>query len=106
VLVGNWYEELGILVKNGAIDEEFVLDRWSQNITSAWRRLLPLIAWMRKAQNIDSLWENFEYLTVLAEDWFVRHPAGTYPAGVRRLQMPETWPVPPPEDARRNEAAR
>lgn len=106
ILVGNWYEELGILVKNGAIDEEFVLDRWSQNITTTWRRMLPFIAWLRKAQNTGSIWENFEYLTVLAEDWFVRHPAGTYPVGVRRLAMPETWPVPPPHKAGRNEAAR
>ena len=95
VLVGNFYEELGILVKNGAIDEDLVLDRWSSNITGAWGRMARYIAWGRKAANSNLVYENFEYLTVLAEDWLAENEAGTYPQGVRRLPMPETWPLAP-----------
>jgi Domain of unknown function (DUF4760) len=96
VLVGNFYEELGILVKHGAIDRDLVLDRWSANVRGAWRRMAPYVAWLRKAENSEAVWENFEYLTVLAEDWFVEHSSGAYPQDVRRLTMPETYPVPPP----------
>ena len=96
VLVGNFYEELGILVKNGAIDKDLVLDRWSSNIMGAWERMARYIAWARKAANTNLLYENFEYLTVLAEDWLNENAAGTYPKGVRRLPMPETWPLAPP----------
>jgi len=95
VLVGNFYEELGILVKSGAIDKDLVLDRWSANIMGAWRRMARYIAWNRKAANSNLVYENFEYLTVVAEDWLSKNAAGTYPRGVRRLPMPETWPLAP-----------
>jgi hypothetical protein len=37
------------------------------------------------------LWENFEYLTVLAQDWMAAHPKGTYPGGVRRITVMDEW---------------
>ncbi|MBV8172042.1 MAG: DUF4760 domain-containing protein [Candidatus Eremiobacteraeota bacterium] len=98
VLVGNFYEELGILVKNEAIDKDLVLDRWSANITGAWERMARYIAWARKCSNSDLVYENFEYLVVLAEDWLERYAGGTYPKGMRRLTMPDTWPFPPDTD--------
>ena len=93
LLAGNFYEELGILVKNGAIDKDLVFDRWSANIMGTWHRMVPYIAWLRKAQGSNLVWENFEYVTVLAEDWINVHAGGTYPQGVRRLPLPETWPI-------------
>ena len=39
----------------------------------------------------DALWENFEYLAVLAQDWLAMHPKGTYPAGVRRLTLKDEF---------------
>jgi hypothetical protein len=35
----------------------------------------------------DVIWEHFEYLTVLAQDWAAAHPKGTYPAGTRRIEL-------------------
>jgi hypothetical protein len=83
------------LVKSGAIDKNLVLDHWSTNITGAWDRMARYIAWSRKTANSNLVYENFEYLTVLAEDWLNENVAGTYPQGVRRLPMPETWPLAP-----------
>jgi len=94
LLVGNFYEELGILVKNGAIDKDLVLDRWSANTRGSWHRMARYVSWIRKAQDSISIWENFEYLTVLSEDWLNEHPGGVYPQGVRRLKLPETPPIP------------
>ena len=93
-LIGNYYEELGILVKNGAIDADLVLDRWSTDIGTTWHRMAKFIAWNRGVEKMNSTWENFEYLAVLSEDWLLSHPDGTYPRGVRRLPMPEIPPIP------------
>jgi hypothetical protein len=37
------------------------------------------------------VWENFEYLTVLAQNWVAAHTKGTYPAGVRRIELKYPW---------------
>jgi hypothetical protein len=39
----------------------------------------------------DAVWENFEYLTVLAQDWMAAHPKDAYPAGVRRIGLKDEW---------------
>lgn len=35
--------------------------------------------------------ENFEYLTVLSQDWDAAHPNGSYPSGVRRIDLKDDW---------------
>ena len=94
VLVANTYEELGILVKNGIIDENIFLDRYCWYIARTWRSLENAVGFTRAAVGNNAIWENFEYLTALSQDWMVKHPS-TYPAGVRRLQVHNPWPVPP-----------
>ena len=93
-LIGNTYEELGILVKKGIIDKELFLDRFSWPIAQSWKRLAPFTAFSRDVIANDAIWENFEYLAVLSQDWMVDHPT-TYPAGMRRLEIHNPWPVPP-----------
>ncbi|MGC1348350.1 MAG: hypothetical protein WA858_01040 [Xanthobacteraceae bacterium] len=51
---------------------------------------MPITAMSRRSAG-DALWENFEYLAVLAQDWAAVHPKGTYPAGVRRLALNDEW---------------
>jgi hypothetical protein len=53
-------------------------------------KLAPFTAIYRRRHGLGAL-ENFEYPTVLAQDWFAAHPNGTYPAGVRRLQVKDEW---------------
>ena len=92
VLIGNSYEELGILVKNGIVDARLFLDRYSWRILMIWRRLEPVTALARDATQLDTIWENFEYLAVLSEDWF-KKGASTYPKGMRRMRLQNAWPV-------------
>ena len=94
LLVGNANEELGILVKNGIVDKDLFLDRYSWVIARSWRTLEGYAAYIRAAAGNDAIWENFEYLTVLSQDYTREHPSA-YPAGVRRLQLHNPWPVPP-----------
>jgi hypothetical protein len=95
ILVGNVYEELGILVKNGIVDRTLFLDRYQGVIISAWHRLEAFAAFIREASGSAAIWENFEYLAVLSQDWLKQHPQGTFPKGVRRLEPHNPWPVPP-----------
>jgi hypothetical protein len=88
--VGNYYEETGVLVKAGLVDREFFLEIYCGNITSSWNALSEVTAISREARG-PAVWENFEYVAVLAQDWEAKYPAGTYPANVRRIDLPNKW---------------
>ena len=92
-LVGNSYEELGILVKQGIVDKDIFLDRYSWVIAGMWKRIEKALADSRMATGQAALWENFEYLAALSEDWMREHPS-TYPKGMRRMPLPERPPLP------------
>jgi hypothetical protein len=89
-VVGNYYEETGVLVKSGLVDREFFLEIYCGNITSSWDALSEATAILRERFG-RGIWENFEYVTVLAQDWEAKHPSGTYPANVRRIDLPNKW---------------
>jgi len=93
ILMGNRFEELGIMLKHRIVDEAMFLDRYSRNIRGAWRALVPLIAFMRKVADDPAIYENFELLVVRAEEFDRAHPSA-YPVGVRRLEDASPWPVP------------
>ena len=84
--VGNFFESMGNFVKNGIIDKQIVCDVWSAIILRTWRSLAPVIAYFRSEAG-DELWENFEYLAVLAQRYVDAHPS-SYPSG---------WPHMPKE---------
>ncbi len=88
--IGNYYENLGVLVKTGLIDKEPVLQLWSGIVAQSWENLAPIAAIARRGRG-DLVWENFEYLAVLACDWAAAHPKGTYPSGVRRIGLKDEW---------------
>jgi len=94
ILVGNVYEELGILVKNGIVDNALFLDRYRGVVIGAWHRLETFAAFTREVSDDPGIWENFELITVLSEDWLRKNPS-TYPRAIRRLQPRNPWPVPP-----------
>ncbi len=94
VLIGNSIEELGILVKNGIVDKKLFLDRYTFVVVRNWNILEGFTALSPDATGTNALWENFEYLTVLCQDWERLHPS-SYPKGARRLQPHNPWPVPP-----------
>jgi len=88
--VGNFYENMGLLVKGGLVDPKLALDIWSGQVPGSWQRLAPFTAIVRRAQG-RYVWENFEYLTVLSQDWFTAHPYGSYPPGIRRIDLADEW---------------
>jgi hypothetical protein len=88
--VGNYYEETGMLAKSGLVDREFFLELYSANIMLMCDALSEYTAISREAHG-SALWENFEYSTVLSQDWEAKHPSGTYPASVRRIGLPNKW---------------
>ena len=94
ILVGNTLEELGILVKNNIVDKTLFLDRYCSVIARNWSQLENFTAFIRDVQDDPGIWENFEYITVLSQDWMKEHLT-TYPKSVRRLQLRNPWPVPP-----------
>jgi hypothetical protein len=89
--VGNYYEGMGLLVKSRLADRNLVLDDFSGEIVNDWRWLVPVVAITRQATGNPGIWENFEYLTVLAQDWGRAHPNGTYPTGLRRIDLQYPW---------------
>jgi hypothetical protein len=89
--MANFYENIGTFVKAGLIDRDLALDLWSGVVIGTWERLAPLVAILRRRSAGANLFENFEYLTVLSQDYIAAHPKGTYPSGVRRIAINDQW---------------
>jgi hypothetical protein len=85
--VGNFFENLGIFVKNRIIDPNLACDMWSYILLRNWNALVPIITFVRRDLHEPRIWENFEYLAVLCDDYMLRHPNGEFPTRLRR--MPE-----------------
>jgi hypothetical protein len=83
-VVADFYENLGLLVKRRFIDRESALDSWAYHLTAEWGRLEPAIVRCRRAAG-NALWENFEYIVVLAQEWQLAYPSGTYPRQMKRI---------------------
>jgi hypothetical protein len=88
--LANFYENMGILVKTGLVDRELALEYWTGTVLTTWEGVAPLVPTMRRGQG-DAAWENFEYLAVLAHDFDAAHPEGTYPPGVRRMELKDEF---------------
>ena len=95
LLVGNTYEELGILIKNGIVDREMFLDRYCGVAIGAWKRLESFLAFIREAQDAQGIWENFEMIVALSERWIREHPS-TYPPNLERIRIVNPWPITAP----------
>jgi hypothetical protein len=89
-LLGNTYENMGILVSAGLVDRELVLKMWASSVVSDWETIAPATVILRRLGGAD-LWENFEYLTVLSQDWLANHPKGSYPPDMRRIELKDEW---------------
>lgn len=91
-MILGFFENVGTLVKRGIIDSELLLDLWSPIIIGSWNRLSSYIVSSRTSRDNPALYENFEYLTALAERWDASHPAGTYPQDMPRVDADPVWP--------------
>ncbi len=91
-MVANFFESFGAMVKRKIIDADIACDLWGFVIERTWERISPWIISRREASNLPSLYENFEYLTVMTELWNEKYPAGIYPPNLRRMPGGEAWP--------------
>lgn len=90
IVLGNFYESMAILLRDGLIDRELALEIWNGLVVRTWETLAPATAMIRRNRG-SVVWENFEYLTVLSQDWLAAHSNGTYPSGVRRIVLKDEW---------------
>jgi Domain of unknown function (DUF4760) len=74
--IGNYYEGMDVLVRSGLVDKELVMQMWADTVINSWERLTPLTVLGRRRAG-DAVWENFEYLTVQAQDWIAAHAKGS-----------------------------
>jgi hypothetical protein len=90
LMLGNYFDGMGLLMKTGFVDRQLTLDTWSGVALALWEEMAPAAAIIRRTEG-DAGWENFEYVAVLAQDWLAAHPQGDYPAGVRRIGLKDVW---------------
>lgn len=100
MVVCNWFNEMGTLVKRGLVSEDPFMDLFARLIVHCWRQLSPAIAIMRRMRG-DAQYHDFEYLAVRAQGWLERHPTGAFPRAHTREALIDRW-----RDADRQEAAR
>ena len=84
--VSNHFEAVGAFIKLRSIEDRVACELWGLVVLECWRAAAPVIQLLREKYRSDALWENFEYLAVLADRWFAEHPQGTYPANARRME--------------------
>jgi len=82
--VANFFESMGLFVKSGIIDRHIACDFWSFVVLRNWNALLPVTTFVREAFKTDALWENFEYMAVLSQQFAEQH-ASSYPSGVPHM---------------------
>lgn len=92
ILVGNTFELLGLMAKNGMVDQKMLVDNYCGVVLGAWKRLADFVAFGRAVGDPNG-WEYFEYLAVLSDDWLKSHPV-SYPKGMRRYPIHNRWPLP------------
>ena len=85
-LIGNTFENIGSMVKNGILDKHLIMDIYCWIVDGYWTRLSGLTALARATSGEQSLYENFEYLAVLSKRYLASHPV-TYPRNVERLSL-------------------
>jgi hypothetical protein len=91
-MVLGFFENVGSLVKRGIIDADLLCDLWAPIIIMSWDRLSSWARSSREAHGNQSLYENFEYLAVLAQQHMDAHPAGSYPKNMPRSPSGSIWP--------------
>lgn len=91
VLVANFFENTGVLVRKHIIDAALFCEMWGPNTVSAWTSLEEFIA-NRRLINGPGLFENFEYLVLMCERHLAKYPDGSFPRNVARKALPAPWP--------------
>lgn len=93
--IANFFEDMGAFVFTRLLDRRIVCTLYSENVTAAWQSIAPVAALLREKLDTPAVWENFEYLAVLSEDFINRYPSGLFPGSLRRMpvdqRLVERW---------------
>jgi hypothetical protein len=87
--VGRNLENVGNMIRNGLTDRRIFLEQYADLVVMAWDGTESLLRIRREATSDDAIWEDFEYLTVLARRW-ISIVRSCYPKGMERLLPPTT----------------
>ena len=88
LVLADFYEHIGAYVKKKLIDEDVYFEQASPG--RYWALVEPAIAIYRRKRG-PQCFDNFEFLVVREQEWDKAHPRGTYPAGVRRLELRDAF---------------
>lgn len=88
--VCNWFDQAGMLVKGGFVDEFIFFEAYAKLVDYCWGKLSPVVAVLRRERGATQ-YESFEYLAVRARMWRASHPGGTYPRGTARAPIEDPW---------------
>ena len=91
LLVADMLEQTGSYIKYGMLDGQQFIDITGGYVRHMWESLKPVVTLRRAAMKSASLYENFEYLAVLEQDFSAKHGGDNYPRGVRRLMNESEW---------------
>jgi len=70
MIVCNWFNEMGTLVKRGLVSEDPFMDLFGRLIAHCWRQVSPAIAIMRRTRG-EAQYHDFEYLASRAQAWLI-----------------------------------
>lgn len=90
LIVCNWFNEIGTLVKHRLVSEDAFMDLFARLIAYCWRNVAPAVAIMRRSRG-DFQYHDFEYLALRAQAWLERHPHGIFPSTAARKPLPDPW---------------
>ncbi len=92
IALGNSFELIGGMVRNRVVAPGIFLANYWWVVTNTWERMKEYIAMARQYTGNDSLFEDFEYLTVISLEWAKRHP-DSYARGVARMPLVNPYPL-------------
>lgn len=90
--VANFFENLGVYVKHGALRHDALCDMWGGAIGRSWDALAPMIYGRRRATGDEAIYEHFEALAVTAQEFRKRYGTAAHRRRLRRMPEPERWP--------------
>jgi len=83
------YDVVGIMVRQGMLPKELIIDSWGNSLYSSWPIVLPLIDEYREKRG-SNFWDDYERLSKEAKKYAVKH--GTYK---KHPNDAEQWQVVP-----------
>jgi hypothetical protein len=90
MVVCNWLNKVGTLVKHGLVSEEPFMDIFARLIAYCWKEIAPAVAIMRRTRG-EAQYHDLEFLAARAAAFLERNPGGTLPRSFARAPLADGW---------------